>query len=815
MAKNRIETIDWDKLKEEGFDDFELPDLVPSTVANKSSGNKNESNESSDIECAPQKKISEISSPSNQHISTTLPSVISDSKDWRSLCESFGLSVRATNVLLKNCSSLEEVNLLNKETLLAFNNCGRKTVREIIAFLVDFAPSGSGVAERLPSIQEQLASPPDTSSLTLLPLFSSKKIEDVTVGQLHSGYRATTKLTELVIPVRTSQVLNYLEMVIIGEVMLTPGSDLLRINNFGRKSLKELRGIVRSLCLPDSHAEEQDAVDFSSYDAMVECFLNQCVKNQRDKQLFKERFCFTEGKGPTLEELGQQFGISRERARQILKKGFDKLRIKANLDRLNSFWQQLDHLVVQGGGLIKPGTLSKVLQAEFDWPGAPYPKALGQFLLLKESDAVFKEADDLLEVPCDCHSCDLPGQQLQTLDFETTESFHVQVVAARLSDHCQKKCPLQQPVVTFHRAFVERLISKSEGRLVIRGDVVLPYDRWHSKYGENLEDIACVVLENNEEPMHFREIANGIRLVNEYFNKISDRYVHNAIMSYKSIEIVGRGTYGLKSWGLGGYRSVSTAIEELIDEMGFPQRRQVFIQNLVGEFSEQNISVALTKETRFANIGDGFYDRPQNWQQRSCQDLIKLLPEPVADLAHYLVSRNNTSYKLVMAFIFIRSMDKDGSIYLTKLKDMFYNFYRSRHKKGLIVEVDSSVMSRIEELAPADIKNKACRRPLESFLNSEFFQEYSQNGARLTLAEPLVAELRHGTTRDTLLITILKAIDNYFLKISPTRIVPVVLSPSKVAEPHRELKRDEQEAEVKHHSPSITIKKKRRGKIKL
>ena len=88
---------------------------------------------------------------------------------------------------------------------------------------------------------------------------------------------------------------------------------------------------------------------------------------------------------------------------------------------------------------------------------------------------------------------------------------------------------------------------------------------------------------------------------------------------------------------------------------------------------------ALTnRKTRFQAIGADFYDRPQSWQKRTCTELIQLLPDYVAAFAHYLVSRNNTSYKLVMAFLFIRSMDEYGTIYLSNLKQMFYNFYRKR-----------------------------------------------------------------------------------------------------------------------------------------
>jgi len=824
-------------------------------------------------------------------------------------------SVRATNVLLQNCYSLDDFTSLTEEKLVSFPNCGRKTVREILTFLAENCSDGvpspplplvkqlatppeDSSIERLPLFsfkrlhefaveqlhpgfqgnlknkdlalsvrtlnildelqletigevmltpgsellkqpnfgkkclrelqdvvcelcaneakQEHLSLPPTEHSLAILPLFSSQRFRGVSVTDLHHGFHATTKLSELIISHRTSNALTRLGVLSIGEVMLTPGDELLRIKGFGRKSLKEVRDTVRSLCFSDSQLEEQNAVDYSSYDAMVACFVSQCLKSQRNQNLFKQRFCFTEGKAPTLEELGQQFDITRERTRQILKKGLNKLRIKQNLDKLRSFWQQLDELVMKGGGLVKLGTLSTVLQAHYDWPTPPFPPALGQFLLLKEPDAVFKQDDDLLTIPSPCQSCRVPRELLQKFDFETTKSFHIQVVAARLSDHCKAQCPEGKPVSTFYPAFIEGLVENSDGLLMLYDDVVLPSKRWREKYCDNLEDVACQVLENHGEPMHFREIANSIRQANNNFKDISDRNTHASISRYDSIELINRGTYGLKSWGLGGYRSVSTAVEQFIDEKGLPQKRQDIITALQGEFSEQNITAALNVETRFTSIGEGFYDRPPNWHQRTCQGLIKLLPEPVADFANYLVSRNNnTSYKLVMAFIFIRSMNEDGSIYLYKLKDMFYNFYRSRHKKGLVVELDSSVMSHIDELAPADMKNKASKEPLKSFLYTDFFQDYSQHGTKLKLADHLVAELRKETTRNTLLITILKAIDDYFLKISPAEYPSIVTPPLNVAESCQEFKRHEPGAEAEHHSPSITIKKKRRGKIKL
>ncbi|MEA3497194.1 MAG: sigma factor-like helix-turn-helix DNA-binding protein, partial [Bacteroidota bacterium] len=470
---------------------------------------------------------------------------------------------------------------------------------------------------------------------------------------------------------------------IVGEIMLTPGAALLKRKNFGKNCLNELKDVVRSLCLTgsamlvssnDETASDIISIDYSSYESMVSNFIEQVEKKKRNQDLFKERLCFEGGKVPTLEELGQTFGITRERVRQIFKKIGQKLERKANIEKLFHFWERLDCCVVQGGGVVSLRALPTLLQSEFKWPTAPYSLALGQLLLCRQEVAL--KDDELLFVESECLSCSIPLQQLQVLDFADNQAFHVQVIAAKLSRHCQSVCPWKRPVTTFHRAFIDRLVAKCDGSLILREDVVLSRDKWLRKYCDSLDDVACYVLESHGKPMHFRDIAGGIRQENENFVEISDHNVHASIMRYSKIEIVDRGMYGLKLWGLGGYRSVTTAIEDFIKEEDLPQKRQDIINHLKGEFSEANITTSLTKKTRFTNIGNGlFYDLPQNWQNRTCQELIRLLPEPVAEFARYLVGKNNTSYKLVMALIYIRSMDENETIPLYKLKEMFYRFY--------------------------------------------------------------------------------------------------------------------------------------------
>ncbi len=394
-----------------------------------------------------------------QHQGTDL--IKKEYNEFSNYINSMGLSVRATNVILNNCFSLEDLTSLDADSLHAFQNCGRKTVREIISFL----DTGREMDDiHLPlSTKEQLAEPPTESSILLLPLFSSRKLEDVTtIRDLHPDFHALIKLTDIVLSVRTAKVLNAFGLETLGEVMLTSAAVLLRQHNFGRKSLNELREIVRSFCLTGSathgkNVVESPGIDYSSYEAMISSFVQECEKSKRNQKLLCQRFCFQDGKVPTLEELGHAFEITRERARQILKKGTTKFQIKTVFNKLSFFWQTLDQIVVQGGGIIHLGALPSLLQAEFNWPTAPYPLALGQLLLLQVPEQSFKKDTALITVDCQCLACEQPLQQLQSLDFDSNESFHMQVISLKLSDYCQHACPWKQPVTTFHRAFMSLL----------------------------------------------------------------------------------------------------------------------------------------------------------------------------------------------------------------------------------------------------------------------------------------------------------------------------------------------------------------------
>jgi RNA polymerase primary sigma factor len=70
-----------------------------------------------------------------------------------------------------------------------------------------------------------------------------------------------------------------------------------------------------------------------------------CSLNERERKVLELRFGLGDGNARTLEEVGQQFNVTRERIRQIEAKALRKMRHPTRLRQLNGFLEieDLDH----------------------------------------------------------------------------------------------------------------------------------------------------------------------------------------------------------------------------------------------------------------------------------------------------------------------------------------------------------------------------------------------------------------------------------------------------------------------------------------
>jgi hypothetical protein len=378
------------------------------------------------------------------------------------------------------------------------------------------------------SLKDKLSLPPDNITIKMLPIFYPLTIEEeISSCDLHPDFRPFIALSDIAFSARTKNILESMGLKIIGEVMCTSQNIFLKQKNCGWKSLHEIHKTIKQIVfenfLEDSFGNDfsinddlatVSAIDYTSYETMVENFVKIAIKKDRQQKIIFARLCFHSSTIPTLEELGEKHNISREGARQVIKKATDVLKIKSNFIKLARFWNMSENFIRGGGGVIHLDALAKALKEGFNWPRTPNPLAIGQLLSLWLPNQKLNENSAVIEIDCECLFCDRPLKTIRSIDFESDESFHVKVVERKLFDDCQKYCVNRSvPVLTFHDAFLERVVSSSDERFIIKDGLLYTYDKRVVKHGNRLENDIKKVLLKHERPMYYKAL-------NDYFSAI-------------------------------------------------------------------------------------------------------------------------------------------------------------------------------------------------------------------------------------------------------------------------------------------------------
>lgn len=132
-----------------------------------------------------------------------------------------------------------------------------------------------------------------------------------------------TALKDLNLTVRISNVFNKLSINFVGDLMLMTVPDLLELQNFGRKSIKDLVSILNGAL--EAGPPDERALEVSTSQSLLEAVstsLESCDPRERDI-LLRRMGLHTEAE--TLTEIGERYGVTRERIRQIESKCIKRL----------------------------------------------------------------------------------------------------------------------------------------------------------------------------------------------------------------------------------------------------------------------------------------------------------------------------------------------------------------------------------------------------------------------------------------------------------------------------------------------------------
>jgi hypothetical protein len=317
----------------------------------------------------------------------------------------------------------------------------------------------------------------------------------------------------------------------------------------------------------------------------------------RDRYVLESRFGLVESKKKTLESIGQEYDITRERIRQIQDAALKAIRKSESYDEAKEIFSEIENMIHDLGGIVSEDHfLDQVDSEELLQNHIHFHLVVGDNFKKHKEDKKFRAR--------------------WSVNGELSEKVHSAL--EKLHGHVTEEELLSEEQMVLK--FLDRLDGVEDGYIedsIARQFLFLskiigknPLGDWGLSESQNvsvrgIRDFAYLIMKKNGSPMHFREVAESI--TSTFDKKAHPATTHNELIKDDRFVLVGRGMYGLKEWG---YKSgvVKDVIRDLIDERG-PLSKDEIIESVLKEryLKENTILVNLSNKDYFQKNDEGKY----------------------------------------------------------------------------------------------------------------------------------------------------------------------------------------------------------------
>lgn len=315
------------------------------------------------------------------------------------------------------------------------------------------------------------------------------------------------------------------------------------------------------------------------------------LRNERDRQIVAQRYGLGLAKRHTLEKIGGEFGITRERVRQIEKAATAKLRQSTapELKAIDGILQ--NHLQTKGqvGRLDEVArTLGAATPAQQTY--ISFLAALSPNIEVVEDNDHYHSALAVLPEYDKRRIADITNQLVR----------HLQASGKPLPiDALHKSVTTPVAKDTVHNiAQISKQLAHLDGNWGL--------SHWPEVNPRSIRDKTYLVLRKHRQPLHFTDIAERITDLGSRKRNVTVQAVHNELIKDPRFVLVGRGIYALSEWGYTP-GTVADIIGEVLrqesplhkDEIvkRVLKRRQVKTTTIVLNLQEKNQFVRVAKAT--------------------------------------------------------------------------------------------------------------------------------------------------------------------------------------------------------------------------
>lgn len=311
-----------------------------------------------------------------------------------------------------------------------------------------------------------------------------------------------------------------------------------------------------------------------------------CIKGlpQRTTDIIERRFGLKAGSRETLEAIGETYGITRERVRQIENEGFSKIRPR--IEENQKIFKYFEDTLVSFGGLKKEDDLLEFLG------GKKYQNHV--FFLLANRQGFERFLDDN-----DFYS-------FWAIEKEPVTKAK-KVVKLTISRLKKEKTPLSLNELLRNQRLNKDVFLSYIGiskQIQKNPEEQFGLKDWLEINPRGVKDKAYLVLKKEEKPLHFVKVAALIeKLPFPSQKKTHLATVHNELIKDSRFVLVGRGLYALTEWGYtpGVVRDI---IYKTLKESKKPLSKKEILKKVLKQRFVKENTIALNLQDRDCFVRD-------------------------------------------------------------------------------------------------------------------------------------------------------------------------------------------------------------------
>lgn len=350
---------------------------------------------------------------------------------------------------------------------------------------------------------------------------------------------------------------------------------------------------------------------FHPYQLLDDLF---CVLAEREQKVLCRRFQLLPNihrEKETLETIGKELHITRERVRQIENEAIHKLQLLKEKSEKNSPLQILSDVVGNilshhGGIMEERHLIFHLNQISLHQESADSVLHFFLHYLLNKHFDHIPETDTLYR-----------GWKLPLASFTFLEMAHAYI--HRLIEEAKHPFELEELLKILQQELEEKEISHN-----LTTDILLALLRlnkqlhsnvfhqwglahWPQIHPRHMNDKIYIVLKREGVPLHFRDIALRINSANFDKKQAYPATIHNELILDAQYVLVGKGIYALREWGY-EKGTVADVITSILREENFVSREKIIEKVLAKRFVKRTtILLALMDKNQFSRNEKGEY----------------------------------------------------------------------------------------------------------------------------------------------------------------------------------------------------------------